>query len=88
MQQKDEIGPINLGNPTETTIIELAEMVLRLTKSKSRLRFTRLPDDDPIYRQPSISKATKSLGGWKPAISLEDGLKETILYLENFLFEK
>jgi UDP-glucuronate decarboxylase len=72
-------GPINLGNPTEFTVKELAEAVLKLTNSKSKLIFKSLPEDDPKQRQPDISKA-KALLGWVPNIQLEVGLKRTIDY--------
>jgi UDP-glucuronate decarboxylase len=68
-----------LGNPTEFSILELAETVLRLTESKSKLVFLPLPTDDPTQRQPDISKAKSTLH-WTPTVSLEDGLKETIAY--------
>ena len=75
----DFVGPVNLGNPTEFSVIELAEKVLTLTGSKSRLIFKPLPEDDPRQRQPDIALAEKRLG-WKPTVQLEDGLKETIAY--------
>ena len=75
----DVTGPINLGNPREHTIRELAEEVLRLTGSKSKIEFRPLPADDPTQRCPDITKA-KSVLRWEPKISLEDGLKETIGY--------
>jgi UDP-glucuronate decarboxylase len=74
-------GPINLGNPNEFTILELAEKVIRLTKSKSRIIRKPLPEDDPMQRQPDISLAKKKLK-WKPKIELEEGLKETIKYFK------
>lgn len=77
-------GPINLGNPSEFTMLELAEKVLSLTQSKSRLIFKPLPADDPKQRQPDISLAQKSLN-WSPKVSLEDGLKETIHYFRTTL---
>ncbi|MFN3884779.1 MAG: UDP-glucuronic acid decarboxylase family protein [Rhodocyclaceae bacterium] len=79
MRQDGEVGPLNLGNPAEFTILALAELVLRLTGSKSRLEFRPLPQDDPVQRQPDIRKAQAVLG-WAPTVSLEDGLKETIAY--------
>ncbi|MDD2774923.1 MAG: SDR family oxidoreductase [Gallionella sp.] len=79
MNQDVAIGPINLGNPNEFTIRELAETVLRLTNSKSELVFCPLPQDDPTQRQPDISLAKATLG-WEPKVELEDGLKETIAY--------
>ncbi|RJR18460.1 MAG: SDR family oxidoreductase [Nitrospiraceae bacterium] len=72
-------GPINLGNPVEFTIIELAHKVIELTKSKSKIVFKTLPHDDPSQRQPDITLAKKTLK-WKPKVNLEDGLKETIEY--------
>ncbi len=84
MNQDSETGPINLGNPVEFTIRELAEMVLRLTGSKSQLVFRPLPADDPIQRQPDITKANVALN-WQPSVDLEDGLKETITYFKKLL---
>ena len=81
---EDFIGPINLGNPKEFTMLELAEMVLRLTNSKSKIVFYPLPSDDPTQRKPDISFARKELS-WEPTIKLEDGLKETIRYFRNIL---
>jgi UDP-glucuronate decarboxylase len=80
----DLTGPINIGNPSEFTMIELAEAVLRLTKSKSKLVFMPLPQDDPQRRQPDITVAKAKLD-WTPKVSLEDGLKETIRYFQNTL---
>lgn len=79
------IGPVNIGNPGEFTMIELAEMVLRLTGSKSKLVRQPLPQDDPKQRQPNIALANSALGGWQPKVSLEDGLKETIAYFKRLL---
>ena len=73
------VGPVNIGNPGEYTMLELAEQTLRLTGSSARLVFRPLPADDPRQRQPDISLARQSLG-WTPKVSLEDGLKETIAY--------
>jgi UDP-glucuronate decarboxylase len=84
MRQDNEIGPINLGNPSEFSILELAETVLRLTESKSKLVFLPLPTDDPTQRQPDISKARKVLD-WQPKVALQDGLKETIVYFRKLL---
>ncbi len=84
MNQDAEIGPLNLGNPSEFTIRQLAEMVLSLTGSKSELAFRPLPQDDPVQRQPDITKAKQVLG-WEPAVTLEDGLKETIAYFRKLL---
>jgi UDP-glucuronate decarboxylase len=84
MDQDTEIGPMNMGNPTEFTILELAETVLRLTSSKSRLGFRPLPQDDPVRRKPDITKAINVLD-WEPKVALEDGLKETIEYFKKHL---
>jgi len=78
-------GPINLGNPAEYSIRELAERVLALTGSTSRLVFHPLPEDDPRQRQPDIAAAMKSLGGWQPTIQLGDGLERTIAYFRKVL---
>lgn len=75
-------GPVNIGNPGEFTMIELAELVLKLTGSKSKLVFQPLPQDDPKQRRPDISLAQKELG-WNPSIPLEEGLKRTIAYFKN-----
>ncbi len=77
-------GPINLGNPSEFSMLELAEKVIRLTASKSKLVFMPLPEDDPKQRQPDIKLAKDKLG-WTPHVSLEDGLKETINYFRRVL---
>jgi UDP-glucuronate decarboxylase len=77
-------GPVNVGNPTENTMLELAEQILRLTGSSSKLIFKPLPADDPRQRQPDISLAQKSLA-WTPKVSLEDGLKEAIAYFRDLI---
>jgi len=77
-------GPMNLGNPAEFTIRELAEKVLSLTGSKSKIEKKPLPADDPRQRQPDIALAKKEIG-WKPKVALEDGLKETIRYFRELL---
>jgi UDP-glucuronate decarboxylase len=84
MNQTAEIGPLNLGNPVEFSIRELAETVLRLTGSKSEIVYRPLPTDDPVRRQPDITKAKGALG-WEPKVGLEDGLKETIAYFRKRL---
>lgn len=84
MNQSDEIGPVNLGNPVEVSIRELAEIVLRLTGSKSEIIFHPLPPDDPAQRQPDIAKAKRALD-WEPKVGLEDGLRETIAYFRKRL---
>lgn len=78
------IGPVNIGNPGEFTIRELAEHIIRLTGSKSKIIYLPLPSDDPTQRKPDISLAREKLN-WKPLISLEDGLKETIRYFKGIL---
>ena len=75
----DFTGPVNLGNPVEFTILELAHKVIELTGSKSKIAFKDLPYDDPVQRQPQITLAKKTLK-WMPKVKLEDGLKETIGY--------
>ncbi len=75
----DFVGPVNMGNPCEFTMIELADTVLRLTRSSSKLRFMPLPKDDPRQRQPDIALAGEKLG-WAPAVPLEVGLAGTIDY--------
>jgi len=82
MQSPDEVtGPINLGNPGEFTIGELANMVITQTRSESGIDYLPLPVDDPVRRQPDITKA-KNLLGWEPTIKLEDGLATTIAYFK------
>ena len=76
--------PVNIGSDDEYTIAELADIILKLTKSKSKITYIPLPEDDPKRRRPDISKA-KKIFNWKPEISLEDGLKETISYFKNNL---
>ena len=77
-------GPVNLGNPTEVSMRELAEKILALTGSKSKLAFKPLPQDDPRQRQPDIALARKQLA-WQPHTSLDDGLRETIQYFRKLL---
>jgi UDP-glucuronate decarboxylase len=81
---KSITGPINIGNPTEFTMLELAELVIKLTSSRSKLKFSPLPEDDPKQRQPNISLAKSKLN-WEPQVSIEDGLKETIRYFRKIL---
>jgi UDP-glucuronate decarboxylase len=80
----DFIGPVNIGNPGEFTILELAEKVLKLTGSRSKLVFLPLPEDDPMQRQPDITLAKKVLD-WEPKVPLEEGLKKTIHYFKSTL---
>jgi UDP-glucuronate decarboxylase len=85
MQSNDSItGPINLGNPTEFTIAQLASLVIDLSGSRSRIIHRALPQDDPKQRKPDISKA-QDLLGWQPKISLKDGLGRTISYFQTLL---
>jgi UDP-glucuronate decarboxylase len=80
-------GPINIGNPGEFTIRQLAEQVIDLTGSKSKLVFMPLPQDDPKQRQPNIEKAREILG-WEPKVQLRDGLTKTIAYFDGMLSDK
>lgn len=80
----DFTGPVNLGNPVEFTILELAQKIIELTGTKSKIVLKPLPDDDPRQRQPNITLATKKLG-WEPSVSLELGLKKTIEYFDSLL---
>jgi UDP-glucuronate decarboxylase len=80
----DIIGPVNIGNPGEFSILELAEKVIRMTGSTSKLIFLPLPEDDPTQRRPDISKA-KELLKWEPKIELEEGLQKTIDYFQRLL---
>jgi UDP-glucuronate decarboxylase len=77
-------GPINLGNPDEFSMLELAEVVLELTGSKSNLEYRDLPVDDPVRRRPDISRAKQELG-WEPRVPLREGLARSIAYFDNFL---
>ncbi len=78
------MGPVNLGNPGEYTMLELAEKVKKLTNSRSELVFQELPADDPKQRCPDISLAKEKLG-WRPKVSLDEGLKRTIAYFDELL---
>ncbi len=78
-------GPVNLGNPGEFTIRQLAEMVIELTGSASKLVFKPLPADDPLQRQPDISLARKLLDDWQPAVPLREGLQKTIAFFDQLL---
>ena len=87
METDNFIGPVNIGNPNEFTILELAQKVIELTGSRSKIVHKPLPSDDPTQRQPDISLARKKLG-WEPKVSLEAGLKRTIAYFEHVLSSK
>jgi UDP-glucuronate decarboxylase len=80
----DILGPVNLGNPNEFTILELAQTVIEMTDSSSKLKRLPLPSDDPQQRKPDISLATKMLA-WQPKISLRDGLSQTISYFQQMI---
>ena len=84
--QVDCLGPLNLGNPVEFTIIELAKKIIDLSGSKSKIKFLSLPQDDPKQRQPNISKAKKILN-WQPKISLDEGLNKTIVWFRQKIKE-
>lgn len=89
MNSKDEfIGPVNLGNPNEFTMLELAESIIRLTGSYSKIIHLPLPKDDPKQRQPDISLARKELNNWEPQIQLDEGLVKTIEYFDSVLHNK
>ena len=82
--REDFVGPVNLGNPNEFTILELAKKIIKLTNSKSKIIYKPLPEDDPKQRQPDIELAKKELE-WEPKIQLNEGLKKTIDYFERLL---
>jgi UDP-glucuronate decarboxylase len=85
MNSPDEFtGPVNLGNPTEFSILELAEVVIKLTGAKSKIVFKQLPPDDPMQRQPDITLAKEKLS-WEPTVPLEEGLKRTVEYFKGIL---
>jgi UDP-glucuronate decarboxylase len=86
MARDDEFtGPVNIGNPHEFTILELARKVIELTSSTSELVFKPLPSDDPLQRKPDISLAKAELG-WQPRVQLEQGLKNTIEYFRKLQY--
>ena len=84
MHAENFTGPVNIGNPRESTIMELAEIILKLTGSKSKIIYKPLPSDDPIQRCPNISLAKEKLD-WQPKVKLEDGLKATIDYFRSLM---
>ena len=81
----DFTGPVNIGNPGEFSMLELAELIIKLTETKSKIVCRPLTGDDPKQRKPDISLAKEKLGGWEPNIALEDGLKETIKYFRTII---
>lgn len=83
--RKEFIGPVNIGNPNEFTIRELAEKVIEQVGSKCKLVFQPLPQDDPTQRQPNIALAKKELNGWEPKIDLNEGLAKTIAYFDQLM---
>ncbi|MDO7844632.1 UDP-glucuronic acid decarboxylase family protein [Sphingomonas immobilis] len=87
MNQDKTIGPVNIGNPNEFTIKQLAELAIELTGSKSKLTYQPLPQDDPKQRQPDITRAREDLG-WEPKIQLREGLGKTIAYFDRLLTER
>jgi UDP-glucuronate decarboxylase len=87
MASEHGVDPVNLGNPKESTMVELAEAVIRLTKSNSKIVYRPLPKDDPVRRRPNTDRAQKLLG-WKSEVSLEDGLRATIDYFRAKLAEE
>ncbi len=79
------IGPINIGNPGEFTMLELAREIINITGTKSKITYMPLPKDDPTQRQPDITLAREKLDGWEPKIPLREGLEKTITYFDNLL---
>lgn len=89
MNSRDDFwGPVNIGNPVEFTMLELAQQVIRLTNSTSKIIHLPLPQDDPTQRKPVIDLAFKELNGWEPKVALEEGLVKTIAYFEDLLMKK
>jgi UDP-glucuronate decarboxylase len=84
MEQEETVGPVNIGNPVEFTMLELAEDVIKLTGTKSKIIHEELPSDDPKQRKPDITLAKKYLG-WEPKVPLAEGLKDTIAYFRDYL---
>jgi UDP-glucuronate decarboxylase len=85
MDQTQTIGPVNIGNPGEFTMLELANKVIDITGSKSKIIFRPLPGDDPKMRRPDITLAKNVLGGWEPKIRLDEGLRNTIAFFDKSL---
>jgi UDP-glucuronate decarboxylase len=87
MATKDQVtGPVNIGNPTEFSMLQLATMIIEMTGSRSRIVHRPLPENDPRQRRPDISRAQELLS-WKPRTELREGLKRTIAYFEKLLAE-
>jgi len=87
MNTDDFTGPVNIGNPNEFTMLELAQEVIEQTGSSSKITFMPLPADDPLQRQPDISLAKEKLNNWTPTVQLKEGLSKTIAYFDNLLKE-
>lgn len=86
MNTEDSVtGPVNIGNPGEFTMLELAEKIIEITDSKSKLSFHPLPEDDPMQRKPNINLAKKALNNWEPTIKLNEGLLKTIEYFKTII---
>ncbi|MBQ2542826.1 MAG: SDR family oxidoreductase, partial [Bacteroidales bacterium] len=86
MNTPDEVtGPVNIGNPCEFTMLDLAQKIIALTSSKSKIEFHELPEDDPMQRKPDITKASELLNGWQPKVQLEEGLLNTIDYFKKIV---
>lgn len=81
----DFTGPVNIGNPGEFTILQLAKEILEITGSRSKIIYLPLPEDDPIQRQPDITLAREKLGGWEPVVPLREGLEKTVDYFDKLL---
>jgi len=87
LAKSNEPLPVNIGNPNEFTILECAQHVLKVTRSKSKIRYEPLPQDDPKQRRPDITKA-RALLGWEPKIDLETGLRMSLDYFEKAVTEE
>jgi UDP-glucuronate decarboxylase len=89
MATEDSVtGPINIGNPGEFTMLELAHEILDITGSKSKIVYLPLPADDPVKRKPDITLAREKLNSWEPVVPLREGLLKTVEYFEKLLTEK
>ena len=84
MMNSKLVGPVNLGNPSERTILDFAKLIIKLTNSKSQIIYKPLPSDDPTQRQPDISLAKNELD-WEPKIDIEEGLMKTINYFKELI---
>ena len=84
MSKNNFTGPVNIGNPSELSILELAELIIRKTKSSSKITHEKIPVDDPTRRKPDISLAKTKLG-WSPKVDLEEGIEKTIKYFKAIL---